>query len=72
MPKAKLVEVGAVLGLDVGDLGVGRGVSPDEVEVVIGVVVDIVGAQLLGEVVQLVVLPADFLSVLGSKRQVHR
>lgn len=52
------LDAGAVLGLNVVDLTVGRLVDPDQVEVVAGVVVDVVGAKLLGEVTEGLVLPA--------------
>lgn len=52
------LDAGAVLGLNVVNLAVGVLVDPDQVKVVAGVVVDVVGTELLGEVTESLVLPA--------------
>lgn len=54
----------AVLGLDIVDLVVGALVHPDQIKVVAGVVIGVVGAKLLGEIAESLVLPAT--NVLAS------
>ena len=53
-----VVQARTVLRSDAGDLGVGVRVSPDQVVIVRRVLVNVLCAQLIGNIVELVVLPA--------------
>lgn len=62
------VQPGAALRRDIGDLFVIVGLGPDEVVRIIRVVINVISAQLLSKIVQLVVFPAVEDGRVSTKR----